>query len=276
MQTVEVRRVDVDTASLIGQGAPPSEPSVRGPVRVVDADSGEAIAYVLRPELPSNLRAAFLAYPMDSTLRANIGVKNVSRVFGYGGRQPMLQRYACAPCGGYKLAPGPHAVIADTTADVLAAAVRDADPDRADHDAAVVRERVLPDWRMGESWWTSGVLNHTSPMPYHRDGNNLKAWSAMVTLRRGVRGGHLHLPEYDLTLPCRDGDVTWFPGWGLVHGVTPLHRTGNGYRFSAVYYAVRTMAHCLPPDEEIEHAKRARTEAETNWRARQAAVGLFE
>lgn len=117
---------------------------------------------------------------------------------------------------------------------------------------------------MGDSHWTSGVLNRTSGLAYHTDRNNFPGtWSAMVCVRRGIRGGHLRLPAYDLVVPCSDGQVVYFPGSTILHGVTPFTRAGDdAYRFTAVYYAVSGMRHCLPATVELLRARAARTDRE--------------
>jgi hypothetical protein len=124
---------------------------------------------------------------------------------------------------------------------------------------------VLPDWRLTEaSLWTSGVINKESSLPYHRDGNNFDAWSVMPVVRRGVRGGHLHLPEFDMVVPCRDGYSVMFYGKRIVHGVTPMAKTmPDAYRVSVVYYALRGLKNCHTYAEETAYAARRRTERET-------------
>jgi hypothetical protein len=133
---------------------------------------------------------------------------------------------------------------------------------------------VLPDWRIGEAkLWTSGVVNDTAALPYHRDGFNFPTWSAMPVLRRGVRGGYLHLPEFGLALACADSTVALFPGKLWVHGVTPLTRVraGDGYRISIVYYALRGMRDCRTAAEETRRAQLKRTEREADMARRMAA-----
>jgi hypothetical protein len=176
--------------------------------------------------------------------------------------------------------PAVHEAIASTS-DVLAGMLTALLPDRAERDRAVATDAILPEWFMG-GWWTSGVVNRTSPLPYHLDSNNLDVWSAMVVVRRGTRGGHLHVPEYDLTLPCADGDVMFFPGYRLLHGVTPIRKLGNArgenrdaYRISAVYYTVSAMQHCGPFDESFADGRRTRSEREETMHARQIESGLM-
>ncbi len=121
-----------------------------------------------------------------------------------------------------------------------------------------------PDWRLGDhTAWTSGVVNRTSKLPYHRDRGNFPVWSAMPVVRRGVTGGHLHLPEYGATIACRDGWAVFFGGWQLVHGVTPMRLTApDGYRYSIVYYSLRAMRDCATTAVETRQAWAKRTARE--------------
>lgn len=253
--------------TLLGKGV--EELSVANVVApaVVTTPEGEPLMLAARLSVDdlAAVRAGFMAYPMDTTVRS-LGVRNRSRVFGYGARHVVMQRNGCRECSGGQDAPEAHARIT-AAALVLRSMMRDALPEVAARDEARATA-VRDDWRMRGTQWTSGVLNHTSPLPYHYDRNNLEpVWSAMIVARRGVRGGYLHVPELDLTVECRDGDVVFFPGWQFVHGVTPLHKTArDGYRFTAVYYAVAGMTACLDPEAEMAQARQARTAREEDTR----------
>lgn len=123
---------------------------------------------------------------------------------------------------------------------------------------------VDDDWRLTEeSYWTSGVVNVTSVLPYHRDRNNFPVWSVMPVVRRSVKGGYLHIPEYDAVLACRDGWVVAFPGEAIVHGVTPMKAQKKGaYRISSVYYCLKGMKNCAADALEQGEARQRRTQRE--------------
>ena len=131
-------------------------------------------------------------------------------------------------------------------------------PEIHEKDQAVV-SAVHEDWRIVPgSLWTSGNVNLSSALPYHRDRANFETWSGMPVIRRGMRGGRLDVPESGVTLPCRDGWVVFFNGNKLVHGVTPMKPLDdNAYRYSVVHYALRGMKDCHSAAlEQIEAAKR--------------------
>ncbi len=114
-----------------------------------------------------------------------------------------------------------------------------------------------------DALWTSGVINQSSALPYHRDGSNFDTWSAMPVVRRGMDGGHLHFPEYGITVNCRDGWALYFNGYAYVHGVTPMKtRSKDGYRYSIVFYAKRGMKDCHTYAVEVGEARARRKDRE--------------
>lgn len=228
-----------------------------------DADTGEPVlAYVPVPGGLGELRRAVLRLHMSTTYRAGTGMRNASRTFGMAPRKVIQKRESCRPASLATEQPDVHDALVTTGARCdalfgqLLPEVRAADQQ--------TMGRVLEDWRIADnSLWTSGVVNRTSALPYHRDAANFDTWSAMPVVRRGMAGGHLHIPEYGVTVPCRDGWVLMFNGRRLVHGVTPMTpRTDRAYRYSVVFYALRGMADCATVAEETGRARRARTERE--------------
>lgn len=258
---------------LVGEMATEREPSPLAPGTVVhDADTGAAVLAYLPLEEPARLRAAAMSVDFDKcTLGRQKNYRSRTRTFGFAPRRPVVRREGCTLAAIAHEQPDVERVL-ESYADQFSAALELIDPDIVPKDQATLGD-VLPDWRMGEAkLWTSGVVNDTAQLPYHRDGFNFATWSAMPVVRRGVRGGHLHLPEYDLTVPCMDSTVTFFPGYTYVHGVTPMRKaTADGYRISIVYYALKGMKNCREAAEETRYARTRRTEREADMARRLAA-----
>lgn len=265
---VPVRRVmsAAEATELVGTKTPALEPTLRDAALLYDADTGEPVlGHVECPDL-SNLRRAILTIKWEGSTdvyRAGSGNRNRSWTFGYRPRKPMMRNEGCVLTSFGRDNPDIHAYLAGY-ADTLSRLLAEAFPEIEVMGRAEV-SKVLPDWRLtDDSLWTSGVINKESTLPYHRDGNNFDAWSAMPVIRRGVRGGHLHLPEYDLTVPCRDGFAVMFMGKRLVHGVTPITRLRrDAYRVSVVYYALRGLKDCHTFAEETARSRVKRTERES-------------
>lgn len=247
---------------VVGLTVETTEPNVNEAGIYRDADTGEAIlVYAPYPAPVTALRAAVLNTEYSTTLRAS-GTRNNSRVFGFTNRSAVLQREACTPTSLSWESPEAQITL-NETAEVLGNYLREQLPEVFEHDYQEIQQ-VLPEWRLTEdALWTSGVINQSSALPYHRDGSNFDTWSAMPVIRRGMDGGNLHMPEYDITINCRDGWALWFNGYAYVHGVTPLKpRTKDGYRYSIVFYAKRGMKDCHTYAVEVGEARKRRAERE--------------
>jgi hypothetical protein len=272
-QTVDVHRVmsaDDANAVLGKQVGTELAPTFASPadgryVRLIE--DGETVGLItrLRPADRVRLRHLVTGYTYgDGVARQGRGnMSFVGVTFGYAPRRVMARQEGCRMTAfGRDDADGERFLedLARELTDEFAELV----PNQAAHDVEVLGSSVLTDWRMGEtSLWTSGVINKANVLPYHRDGNNLNTWSAMPTIRYGMDGGRLHVPEYDLVFPCGDGDVTWFYGRGLVHGVTPMReRKPGAYRYSLVFYALKGMTSCTEYAAETARAHVRRTARE--------------
>lgn len=253
----------------LGETVPEIEPNITEACVIGDEDTGEPVfAYLpMERDAIARLRRAVLKVKYGTTVRSGTGMTNVSRTFGMSPRKPLAKRDSCRP---YTLAqddPDAHTVIV-TTAYALGDQLREIFPEVYERDERTITE-VAGDWRMAkDALWTSGVINKTSTLPYHRDGFNFDTWSAMPVIRRNVTGGYLHIPEYDITCATRDGYALYFCGYRLVHGVTPMTQTDkNGYRYSVVYYALRGMKDCFTYAMETARGQDKRTEREDNLAA---------
>ncbi len=228
-----------------------------------DRATGEAILlYAPLPGSTTALRKAVLGTGYGKNLRSD-GMKNISRVFGFTTRAASLQREACVPTSLSLESPDTQRTL-NTIADALGNYLFEQLPEVYEEDSEKVKA-VLPEWRMTEqALWTSGVINQSSALPYHRDRANFDSWSAMPVVRRGMDGGDLHFPEYGITVNCRDGWALWFNGHAYVHGVTPMKlRAKDGYRYSIVFYAKRGMKDCHTYAVEVGQARAKRMERES-------------
>lgn len=252
-----------DADDMLGATVEEAEPNINEAGIYRDRETGEAIlVYAPYPGDRQALRQTARTTRYGTTLRAS-GTRNVSRNFGFVTRSVVKQREACTPASIALENPGAMLELT-RAADALGIFLREVLPEVFEHDSETM-EAVLPEWRMSDdALWTSGVINQSSALPYHRDGANFDTWSAMPVVRRGMDGGHLQIPEYDLTVNTRDGWALWFNGYALLHGVTPMRpRSEDGYRYSIVFYAKRGMKDCHTYAVELGEARKRRAERES-------------
>lgn len=256
---------------MVGDPVPDLEPNIKQATVATDADTGEPVFAYLPLADVRQLRAGVLSIRSYAHTPRNSTAANVSRTFGASPRSAINRREGCQASALTRDEPILAAELA-RYASVLQGMLAEIAPQVVDRDRERL-ESIDKSWRIGESdLWTSGVINRSSRLPYHRDTFNFPTWSAMPVLRRNMRGGFLSIPEYDATVACRDGWAVFFPGHDLLHGVTSMTPTArDGYRYSIVYYALRGMKDCFTAAVETEYAKRRRTEREREMAARIAA-----
>lgn len=266
--------------ALVKSDVPDALPLDMGddPYKIVDADTLQAVAICLKapPDLANRVASAFQSVPRSTVMRG-AGVRTASNTFGWAAPNAVIQRVAPARTRWAREWPEAHQPITDFAEWAWGALESVADPDVWDRMVAY-RDRVHPDYRLGDSAWTSGIANDTVPLHYHHDRNNAPhSWSAMLCCRAGTSGGNLHIADYDAVLPVRDRDVLLFPGVDSVHGVTPItKRLRGGFRYTFVWYPVRAFIDAPGLDEALAAAQVRRTEVEENLLERQAATGLLE
>lgn len=256
------RRMTPEQATaIVGQPVGDLLSNVHSPTVVYDLDTHEPVLAYLQIPNRSELRRAVMGIKYGQVPRAS-GMNSMSRTFGASPRRPVYGRDGCHQSLVMQEDPAAARTLA-TWATNLEGMLADFAPGIAERDKETMTA-VEQDWKLGESsLWTSGVINRSSRLPYHRDSFNFPTWSAMPVLRRNMAGGFLSVPEYGLTLECRDGYAVFFPGHELIHGVTPMAPTaGDGYRYSVVYYALRGMKDCFTAAVETEYAKKIRTTRE--------------
>tara|TARA_R110000822_G_scaffold95196_6_gene217849 strand:+ start:89 stop:637 length:549 start_codon:yes stop_codon:yes gene_type:complete len=137
-------------------------------------------------------------------------------------------------------------------------------PDQFNFHEEIVKEKVMGEWTIDGTPFTSGIVNKNNPLKYHTDSGNFKGvLSNMVVLKRDVDGGYLIIPELDIALECPDGALVIFNGQKLLHGVSPIEYNNDmSYRYSVVFYSLEQMWKCEPIDDELIRIRNVKTERE--------------
>jgi hypothetical protein len=114
-------------------------------------------------------------------------------------------------------------------------------------------QRILPEYTITKTPFTSGVVNKENALAYHFDkGNFAGMQSAMIVLCKDIMGGHLVLPEYNVAFKIKNNTLILFDGQNVLHGVSPIKKCNDkGYRYSIVYYSMKELWKCLTQEEEI-------------------------
>jgi|LakMenEpi03Aug12_release.lakeMendotaPanAssembly.Ray.scaffolds.fasta_scaffold309323_2 hypothetical protein len=240
---------------------------------VVEVDGKPVLAYWHRLDKDfSVLRAALgrIRY-IEAFRAAKEAMFTRARTFGYAPRLPLRNQ----PCRKTSLAadqPLEHSVLVDA-ARIAHDCYKTAFPEQAAKHAEI-SAKVLPEYRIADTPFTSGIVNQNNPLPYHFDRGNFKSVnSAMLGFKNEIEGGHLTVPEIDTAFAIGDQSLLLFDGQSLLHGVTPFRRlSDSAARYTVVFYSLEGMWRCEPPGEEVKAFNRARTANER----RRAAKGKTE
>ena len=225
-----------------------------------DQNTGEIIlVYMKLKEGVDELREAIINLKYVKGRRAQ-GLKAFDKIFGYMSRIGFQNDY-CSTAGFARESPKNHKIVCDY-GDKLGDLYKEMVPEMYNKHSKIVAEKVKPEWVLGNSPFTSGVINKNNQLNYHFDSGNFKdVFSNMIAFRKKIEGGRLSLPEYNIGLEIDDSTVTLFDGQKILHGVTPInYLTPESYRFSIVYYSLSQMWKCTSPKEELDRIKKVKTE----------------
>lgn len=262
------------TRTTLATGHLPTIGDWAEPVKMV-TDTGRPLAVYVPEALSGAVGGQLLSvlrHVRYSTAGRTAGLKSTSRIFGFQPRLVARGREGCRAAAMASDHPAEHAYLCNTAqsiTDMMAGLVAPVvDAQRA------ALSVVNPDWLMPGGLFTSGIINSSTQLPLHYDAGNVTGtWSAMLTLRRGISGGDLELPEYGVTVPLAHRSLLLFPGADVLHGVTPFRAVRSGAcRFTVVYYTQDQLRHCLCAEAELAQGQLRRTEREIGMAAKKAGT----
>ncbi len=211
------------------------------------------------------LRWAVKNIEYAETTRTN-GLTTRSAIFGYSPRLAMRKDFCSATAMATKF-PKHHFVICDFAKELIKLYETHFKETLARH-YEHCNLKVKEDWKLPGTPFTSGIVNKNNPLKYHHDAGNFKnVLSNMIVLKRGVSGGRLACPEFDLKFECDDNHVVIFDGAQILHGVTPIIKPegdDNCYRYSVVYYSLEQMWNCEDVNEEVKRIRVVKKRREHN------------
>lgn len=223
---------------------------------------GQRKAVYLTGQPLEKLREAVLKVTKIHSNRRQSGVPSQSRIFGFSPRMPVQQRDYCSVATLNREYPETASTLFDF-AQHFSKIYEAVFPEKYAH-SQLMMKNLLPEWKIRDSVFTSGIINLDNPLQYHYDAGNFEGtWSVMAVFKKNTAGGHLILPEYNVKVACADSSLFIFDGQSELHGVTPIIKTAqDGYRYSVVYYALEALCRCGTPKEELRRAQVSRTKVE--------------
>lgn len=218
------------------------------------------IAYVRAPDAARTLPAVLKNIDYQASTRSS-GLKTLSRVFGFQPRV-VMRRDFCASTSLASTNPEVNKKLADVGIEITNL-YEEMFPEIAKKHR-MLSQKVLNEWRMPNSLFTSGIINKNNPLKYHFDAGNFNdVCSCMLGFRNGVAGGYLSFPEYDMALEISDNSLSMFDGQKILHGVTPIGTSNaSSYRFTVVYYSLKGMWQCEPLSAEIARIRKVKQQRE--------------
>lgn len=197
-----------------------------------------------------------------STGKRSRGLVSTSAIFGYSPRVAMRHDYCTVTAMALKHKKQHHVIA--SFAKELVGYYKEYFPERYEFHTKLVEERVMQDWTIGGSPFTSGIVNKNNQLKYHFDAGNFKGvLSNMVVFKKDVAGGYLVIPELDIALEVADNTLSIFNGQEILHGVSTIeYENEHAYRYSTVYYSLEQMWKCEPLDDEIARIRKIKTERE--------------
>lgn len=265
MREIKLEKRDVDYKEYIKRNARETDFDTLIDSPALCTFNGDpVILYVkLDNKLTHNIRVACRKVKYQTSTRT-AGLKTTSRIFGYNPRNTIRKDF-CSATSLANEAPTEHAIICNFGS-VLAELYEKYFPAVYQTHAATVEEKMLDEWRIPGTPFTSGIVNKNNPLKYHFDAGNIShVLSNMLVLKDGVEGGHLACPEYNIGFEVADNTAILFDGQKILHGVTPIkYKNPNAYRHSIVYYTLKQMWNCLPLTEELARSRQVRAKREKN------------
>lgn len=263
MKTIKVVKKKLNPKAFVRRSATTDDYAelLTEPCIVRDENDKIIVVYgVIKSDL-ERLRYAVRHIKMSKNRRTK-GLRTQSKIFGYMPREKIRKDW----CSSVLLArdqPSEHAIVCNF-AKTLGEYYKQYAPEIYSKHLEIV-DKVLPEWKIEGSPFTSGIINKNNPLKYHFDkGNFANVYSNMICFRKDVTGGHLAIPEYDIGLDISDKSVVFFDGQKIMHGVTPIHyNTTEAYRFTLVYYSLKRMWQCLPIGDEIDRIRKVKSDLES-------------
>lgn len=264
MKELLLKRHEIDLKSFVKRSAVEDDYDelLDGDIIGVDADTKEVIFIHKTLDFDDGrILWALDRIRYEENIRTS-GLKTRSRIFGYNPRNVIRKDF----CSAVSLAteqPHEHAIVCKYGIQISQIYSRFT-PATYEKHQQIMASKVLDEWAIKDTPFTSGIINKNNPLKYHFDSGNFKeVYSCMAVFKKHIEGGYLSLPEYRVGLKLPHNSVFMFDGQSVLHGVTPITKTRpDAVRYSIVYYSLQQIWNCLPLSEELARIRQRKTERE--------------
>lgn len=262
MKTIELKRRNIDLSEFKRRSALESDCSQLINFDCLLTYEGKPVLYYGKIKQDTNpllWAVQTIKYTKDER---TAGLVSHSTVFGYMPRRVLLADY-CHAAAMAREKQKQHFILTNFIND-LENIYKEHFPDVYKKHKDIVEEKIKPEWKIEGSVFTSGIVNKDNPLKYHHDAGNFKGvLSNMVCFKKGISGGRLSIPEFDIKLEIQDNTLVIFNGQEILHGVTPIIKSHpNGYRYTIVYYSMEQMWKCDSVNDELERIRTKKKERE--------------
>lgn len=194
MQEVKLKKTPVDYKQFVKRSAVEDdyEQLLDGDVIGVDQDTSKVIFVHKKLDFDdTDILWALDRIKYEENTRTS-GLKTRSRIFGYNPRNTVRKDF----CSTVSLAvqqPREHAVVCKYGVQI-AGLYSQFTPETYQQHKDIMKSKVLDEWSIKDTPFTSGIINKNNPLKYHFDSGNFKnVYSCMAVFKRDVRGGVLVL-----------------------------------------------------------------------------------
>lgn len=265
MEIYEISKKELNLSDYIKRSALPVDfkKLIKKDCLVVENGAPKILYATLPKDITEKLRQSCKNIKYEKGTRTT-GLKSESKIFGYNPRNVIRKDFCSATSLAYE-SPEANKTICDFGF-VLAELYKKYFPEIYAAHSNIVEKRILKEWQIDGTPFTSGIVNKNNPLKYHFDAGNIKnVLSNMVVFKHHIEGGFLSCPEYEIGFEVADNTVILFDGQKILHGVTPIKKLSeSAYRYSIVYYTLQQMWNCLTITDEIARAQTVRTKRENN------------
>ena len=226
----------------------------KGPTILVDRFTGESLAFALPDGYLNPVLETRLIHTKYAQSSRMSGLISKSFVFGWQPRQ-MVKNLCCRKSSHERTDSAVCRQLEEAALCEIEGNFKKALTSKYFKQVDAMQQHITPQWRISQCY-TSGIVNFNTGLYYHCDSNNLEnTWSCMWTLRSGIIGGYLHLPEYRVVLKLPNRSLLYFNGRETLHGVTQFKKSRpDAYRLTTVWYAIEGLKSCCANIEsEVEY-----------------------